>query len=110
MPSNVERIPVQTPTPEQPTQALSVVPVVVAPQVSDFMPRVVYQVQGAEISTEAQQIKEALRSFLEVNQEILLNGANMADPEAVEQFIKGYRNAIAMVEFWVDSQYITSMK
>lgn len=79
-------------------------------QVTDFLPKVAYQIQGAAISTEAQDIKEALYAFLGINQDVILNGANTTDPNDLEQFTKGYRNAIAMVELWIDSQYVTKME
>lgn len=108
MPQEVERTPVQAPGAQQQSlPAMEIVPVMKPIQLTDFMPKVGYQIQGATISTDAQQVKEALYAFLELNQEVIPNGANTTDPNDLEQFTKGYRNAIAMVELWIDSQYVT---
>lgn len=97
MPNDVERTPVIS------EPAAEIVAVMRPIHVTDFLPKVAYQIQGAEVSTEALELKEALEAFLEKNQEVIPNGAVTTDPDALEQFTKGFRNAIALVELWIDS-------
>ena len=90
---NIERQPIQVP--------LSVELVPPELELSDFIPKHQYKFNNAKVSEESLEMYESLKSFLELNQE-LITSQNFSDPE---EYAKGFRQAIAICGLWTDSIY-----
>lgn len=71
-------------------------------ELSDFIPKHQYKFNNTQVSEEASEMYGSLKSFLELNQELITN-QNISDPE---EYAKGFRQAIAICGLWIDSIYI----
>lgn len=76
-------------------------------EVTDFLPKVEYHLQGVTVSTEALDLKSMFHAFLEENKELITNGTDTSNMDALDSFTKGFRNAVAITQLWIDSMYIT---
>lgn len=105
---DTERIPITT---EQstPMPKIDIVPVMKPLDVHDFLPKMEYMLKGATVSSEAKDLQKMLESFLGENQELINNGSEFKDSTEMKSFTDGFRNAIAIVNLWIDSLYITQL-
>lgn len=105
---SVERTPIVA---EQTTSIpkIDIVSVMKPLDVHDFLPKMEYMLQGATVSSEAKDLQKMLESFLGENQELINNGSEFKDNAEMKSFIEGFRNALAIVNLWIDSLYITQV-
>lgn len=89
---------------------VDIVPVMKPLDVHDFLPKMEYMLKGATISTESKDLQGMLESFLKENQELINNGSEFKDNIEMNTFIEGFRNALAIVNLWIDSLHITQIE
>lgn len=92
-----------------PIPKIDIVSVMKPLDVHDFLPKVEYLIKGATISSEAKDLQDMLESFLSENQELINNGLEFKDDTEMKLFTDGFRNALAIVNLWIDSLYITQL-
>lgn len=108
--ATVNRTPIQTEqNQESPQQApvLNVITVGSPWDIRDFMPRKGYKFDGANISSQSQELKDMFKAFLEENAELV--NADLTSESEVDGYIHGFRNAVAILHLWIDSMYITGV-
>lgn len=105
---DAERIPITT---EQvtPIPKIDIVSVMKPLDVHDFLPKMEYMLKGATVSSEAKDLQKMLESFLGENHELINNGVEFKDSAEMKSFADGFRNALAIVNLWIDSLYITQL-
>ena len=105
---DAERIPISA---EQPTPIpkIDIIPVMKPLDVHDFLPKMEYLLKGASVSSEAKDLQKMLEAFLGENQELINNGLEFKDNAEMKSFTEGFRNALAIVNLWIDSLYITQL-
>jgi hypothetical protein len=89
---------------------VDIVPVMKPLDIHDFLPKMEYMLKGATISTESKDLQGMLESFLKENQELINNGSEFKDNTEMNTFIEGFRNALAIVNLWIDSLHITQIE
>ena len=106
--NNTERIPITT---DNPTSApkIDIVTVMKPLDVHDFLPRIEYMLKGATISSEAKDLQGMLQAFIEENKELINNGEEFKSDADMRLFTDGFKNALAIVNLWIDSLYITHL-
>lgn len=106
---DAERIPITT---EQttPIPKIDIVSVMKPLDVHDFLPKMEYLLKGVTVSSEAKDLQNMLESFLGENQELINNGAEFKDSAEMKSFTDGFRNALAIVNLWISSLYITNIQ
>ena len=105
---NTERIPI-TPDTATSIPKIDIVTVMKPLDVHDFLPRVEYMLKGASISSEAKDLQSMLQAFIEENKELINNGEEFKNDTDMRLFTEGFRNALAIVNLWIDSLYITQL-
>lgn len=106
--NNTERIPITTDNPTS-IPKIDIVTVIKPLSVQDFLPRVEYLLKGASVSSEAKDLQSMLQAFLEENKELINNGEEFKSDSDMRLFTDGFRNALAIVNLWIDSLYITQL-
>ena len=106
---NEERVPIVTDTQAMSTPKIDVVSVMKPLDVHDFFPKMEYLIKGATVSSEAKDLQKMLESFLEENKELINNSSEFKDAAEMKSFTEGFRNALAIVNLWIDSLYITQL-
>lgn len=70
------------------------------PTMEDLLPNYRYEFQGCNVSEEAYNMYEELLEFLRTNSELAL------EPSLHDEYIKGFKRAIALTRLWIDSIYL----
>lgn len=82
----------------------NIIPVARKLTADDFTPNYDFQLQGVVIDEEeAAKQKAYLKMFLDENTEILSNNTSNMSIEEIGAYIKGAKDAIALVNLWIDS-------
>lgn len=105
---NTERIPITTDNSAS-IPKIDIVTVMKPLDVRDFLPRVEYLLKGASISSEAKDLQNMLQLFIGENKELINNGTEFKNDNDMRLFTDGFRNALAIVNLWIDSLYITQL-
>ena len=71
------------------------------PTFQELLPDYHYQFNNTPTSPEAAAMYQSLVEFLTTNGELALTGIEVKD-----EYIKGFKRAIALVRLWVDSMYL----
>lgn len=96
-------------TTEQPIPKIDIITVMKPLDVRDFLPKIEYMIKGATISSEAKDLQKMLEAFIEQNKELISNGIEFQNDSDMKSFTNGFRNALAIVNLWIDSLHITQL-
>lgn len=95
------RVPVSEPRPK-----LDVIKISSHLNISDLVnPRDEFKFTKAVIAPEAEELKEGFKAMLGENWELVSQ-----DKDEPLGYIKGFQNAVAIMNLWIDSMYITAIE
>ena len=108
-PENTERVPISSEN-NMAIPKANIVLVTKPLEVQDLLPKVEFLLSNMTVSSEAKDLQNMLVAFLKENESLVNNGEPLKEHQSVRDFTDGFRNAIAIVNLWIDSLYVTGVQ
>ena len=109
IPENTERVPISAEN-NMTIPKANIVLVTKPLEVQDLLPKVEFILSNMSVSSEAKDLQNMLVAFLKENESLVNNGEPLKEHQSVRDFTDGFRNAIAIVNLWIDSLYVTGVQ